>query len=191
MRCEVCGSPFVTDPDLHAAWHSTCEAQGVPRGRVDLNATRAARGVTRVQYRTSKPAVDRPVVRTGRARESQQAARKALARSGTLRAQALALVAARGPLGATSDELERKMGRAHQSVSATLNTLEGDGLCERVGPVRQTANGAEARAYVVTPYGLAELRRVRQPRPGSPEWTDGWAEDVDLDALRDPTGERR
>lgn len=98
--------------------------------------------------------------------ESHAAAAGALGRSRTLRAQVLALVAARREHGATSDEVEQHTGRAHQTVSACLYGLEQDGLAARIGPVRPTRQHTDARAYVVTPHGTAELRRVQQPHPG-------------------------
>ena len=119
------------------------------------------------------PRLDRVRVDTGldapveshRAADAHAARQAGLSRNGTDRARTLALVAVRGARGATSDEVERQTNRLHQSVSACLYGLEKDGLVTHDGPVRQTRSGEDARAYLVTAFGLAELRRIEQARP--------------------------
>lgn len=112
-------------------------------------------------------AVDAPRADVGmdHPRQSHAAAAVALRRSGSLRAEVLALVAVRKDKGATSDEIERHLKRSHQSISATLYGLAKDGLCVQEGPTRLTQYRNEAVAYLVTRFGVSELRRVDQPRP--------------------------
>lgn len=170
------------DTDRHAAWHALTAQQTGPtslagRGMPKVRGARRTVDGEPVRYVPPPPprtthagaALDRARTDTGldHPRESHAAAAGALSRSGTLRATVLALVAARAGDGATSDEVERHTGRAHQSVSATLYGLEKDGLATRTGPVRRTGNGEDARAYVVTSHGTSELRRLRVPHPGA------------------------
>lgn len=76
----------------------------------------------------ARPAPDTPVdpVRTGGAGASYPMVAKALPRSGTFKAELLALINTH-PHGLTDDEMERLTGRSHQSVSAARNSLMHDG----------------------------------------------------------------
>lgn len=61
----------------------------------------------------------------------------------------------------TCDELEERTGLAHQSLSATLNWLERQGLAERNRGLRvRTRRGGYANPYLLTAKGHTLLRMV-------------------------------
>lgn len=93
---------------------------------------------------------------------SLAAAAKAAPRAGTLRAQILALVAD-APRGLTDDEIERRTGRKHQSVSSTTHHLRKDGYLEPLAVdgesvTRTTSSGSEAAAWTLTAAAREHLR---------------------------------
>jgi hypothetical protein len=67
---------------------------------------------------------------------------------GTMQAEALTLIREWG--GLTDDELETRMGRTHQSVSATRNTLMRKGKVADSGLRRKTRSGNDAIVWVAT-----------------------------------------
>jgi hypothetical protein len=96
-------------------------------------------------------AVDDPI-RTGGAAASYIMGAKALPRSGTFKAELLAIIRGRAQ-GATDDELEQLTGRSHQSVSAARNSLMRDGhiaAAQHMGqPWRRTTRYAnDAQVWV-------------------------------------------
>lgn len=102
----------------------------------------------------ARPAADAPVdpVRTGGTSTSHAMVAKAMPRSGSFKADLLALIRSR-PQGATDDELEQLTGRSHQSVSAARNSLMHDGHIVgqmRAGqPVRRSTRYAnQAQVWV-------------------------------------------
>lgn len=74
-------------------------------------------------------------------------------RSGTLQADMLELFEGWKSMGIgwTDDELEQQLGRSHQSVSATRNTLMRKGLIDASGITRKTRSGNEAIVWVRSP----------------------------------------
>jgi hypothetical protein len=88
---------------------------------------------------------------TFRVRKDAPATSKAISSkvaTGTQQAEALALIKRHN--GLTDDELEIHMKRAHQSVSATRNTLMRKGVITDSGLRRKTRYGNDAIVWVAT-----------------------------------------
>lgn len=98
-----------------------------------------------------KPAVDRQVAPVGisHPERAHLAAAVARLRSGTRRKEVYDLIRNTGHRGLTDDEMERLTGRAHQSLSATRNTLMNDDLIVDSGQRRQTQYHNPAIVWVV------------------------------------------
>ena len=76
-------------------------------------------------------------------------AEKALPKTGTLRATIYGIID-RSPDGYTCDEMEIKLNRSHQSVSATFNSLKRDDWIVDSGRRRATRYGNLAIVWVAT-----------------------------------------
>lgn len=63
----------------------------------------------------------------------------------------------RASAGMADHELEAKMGRTHQSVSATRNTLMNKGYVHALGETRLTPAGNEALVWTPTPWATARV----------------------------------
>lgn len=119
-----------------------------------------------------------PGVRPGAPRTSHAlSARLSPLKERTVRLDLFALVAAWTPRvgGLTDDDLERLLGRAHQSVSATRNALVSDGYLADTGRTRPTRYGnaavvwapSEAAVDLVPRYAR---RAVVQPEGNRLPW---------------------
>jgi predicted transcriptional regulator len=62
---------------------------------------------------------------------------------------------AAGSEGVTMEQVEKKTGKSHQSISARMNELEKMGLIERRARKRKNSSGRDAWIYV-----KAGLKRV-------------------------------
>lgn len=73
-------------------------------------------------------------------------------RQGTLQAQILGAMVSKGSMfgGATDDELERLLGRSHQSVSGARNTLVRKGYVVDSGERRKNSHGNMAIVWYYT-----------------------------------------
>lgn len=80
---------------------------------------------------------------------SQQTLAMYLGKTGTLRESVYNAIDHRGVEGATDDELEIELGRAHQSVSGARNSLMKDGLLEDSGLRRTTRYGNPAIVWYI------------------------------------------
>lgn len=98
-----------------------------------------------------RPKVDRPVAPVGHAHPATAtvAAAAARLRAGTRRKETYDAIHRAGARGMTDDELETLLGRSHQSVSATRNTLMADGLIADSGHRRRTKWGNQAIVWTV------------------------------------------
>lgn len=108
------------------------------------------------------PPVDRNVTRVGRDHPdtSKKAAAAAFPRSGTKRRRIFDLIASKWPDGMTDDEIERATGWTHQSVSASRNSLAGDGWIADSGDTRKVAaSGNDAIVWTLTGHGRREAQR--------------------------------
>lgn len=94
--------------------------------------------------------IDRPVVRTGHQHPetSELAGLQARLQAGTRRRQVFDCIARSMSTGMTDDEIERMMGKSHQTISATRNTLMNDGLIVDSGQRRRTQFGNQAIVWV-------------------------------------------
>lgn len=94
---------------------------------------------------------------------TQAMRRKVWPASGTYRMEMLRMVAACGDYGLSDYDLEDRMGRSHQSVSATRNGLVADGWLEPAthgnGTAKVRANrfGNDAQVWVPTRAALTRL----------------------------------
>jgi hypothetical protein len=96
--------------------------------------------------------VDRQVVAVGAGHPetSHAAAARALPHSGTLRQTLLDLIRDSAD-GLTDFDLERMLGRTHQSVSGCRNTLMNDGWIEDSGRRRRNERGNPSIVWVYVP----------------------------------------
>ena len=101
-----------------------------------------------------KPA--RVFVRRDAEPTSEAAAIRALRRADSDKRRVAYAVLATGEVGRTCDELEVELGLAHQSASARVRDLRGEGVLEDSGRRRPTRTGTPAIVLVVT----AEARRL-------------------------------
>lgn len=76
-------------------------------------------------------------------------------RAGSLQDAMLALFITWSVSGLTDDEIETRMGRTHQSVSACRNTLMRKGYVVDSGKRRRTRSGNEAIVWTWTGKGRA------------------------------------
>lgn len=76
------------------------------------------------------------------------AARSSL-NSSEIRRRVLGFIQARGPQGATSDEIEQALGLSHQTASARCSELKAEGKVCVVGS-RKTRSGSKASVLVAT-----------------------------------------
>ena len=82
----------------------------------------------------------------------------------TQRETILEYVKAQGPHGATTDEIQEKLGYAHQSATARLHELRHEGLVAYAEERRKSARGAMSSVYVATdavPH--QKKKKVRRP----------------------------
>lgn len=105
----------------------------------------------RLRLDLDPPAVDdlRAQVGTFHADTAQQAATRALPRSGSDRRRVYDFIVERGETGATDDELEVALGLPHQTASARRNGLRDDGWLTDSGRKRPTRSGVDAIVWVV------------------------------------------
>lgn len=66
-------------------------------------------------------------------------------------ARVVAYIGSRGPLGATSDEVEAALGLLHQGCSARFTDAKRKGLIAENGLRRPTRSGRWAKVFVVPP----------------------------------------
>jgi hypothetical protein len=85
---------------------------------------------------------------------SSQAASAALPKSGSIRRAVYDMIEASGHQGMTDDELERAMGKSHQTVSARRNGLMGDRLVCDSGLKRITRTKSPAVVWITMPNAL-------------------------------------
>jgi monoamine oxidase len=97
----------------------------------------------------NRPPVDRNVTRTGPQETSQEAARRALGRSGSQRNAIYEEIRMQG--GMTCDEVCDYLQMLVQSVTPAINTLARDGWLEDSGKRRLTRSGREAIVWVAIP----------------------------------------
>ncbi len=101
---------------------------------------------------------------------SRQAAKKARRRSKLDRVRVLEYVRSRGPLGATSDEVQRRLHLAHQTGSARVAELLKQGFIVESGRRRLTVRGCLADVLVEAPPGTpARMVRGRREPHGFTE----------------------
>ena len=98
-----------------------------------------------------RPSIDRNVTRTGPQQTSQDAARKALGRTGSQRRAIYEEIRSRGSDGLTCDEICCILQMLVQSATPAINTLARDGWLKDSGMRRETRSGREAIVWVVIP----------------------------------------
>lgn len=98
-----------------------------------------------------RPPVDRNVTRTGPQQTSQEAARKALGRSGSQRNAIYDEIRSRGSDGMTCDEICIVLQLLVQSATSSINTLARDGWLKDSGLRRNTRTGCTAIVWVAIP----------------------------------------
>jgi hypothetical protein len=98
-----------------------------------------------------RPPVDRNVTRTGPQQTSQDAARKALGRTGSQRRAIYEEIRSRGSDGMTCDEICVVLQLLVQSVTPRINTLARDRWLEDSGLRRNTSSGNPAIVWVAIP----------------------------------------
>jgi hypothetical protein len=99
----------------------------------------------------NRPPVDRNVTRTGPQETSQDAARRALGRTGSQRRAIYEEIRSRGTDGLTCDEICVILHLLVQSATPAINTLARDGWLEDSGRRRNTRSGNAAIVWVVIP----------------------------------------
>ena len=98
-----------------------------------------------------RPSIDRNVTRSGRQETSQEAARRALGRSGSQRNAIYEEIRSRGSDGMTCDEICEYLFLLVQSATSAINTLARDGWLEDSGRRRNTRSGNPAIVWVAIP----------------------------------------
>lgn len=81
---------------------------------------------------------------------SQAAAESMREHAGKQEQSVLAAIVERGPVGATTDELETQLGLSHQSASARVSTLKKQGAIVENGQRRKTRSGRNAAVYILS-----------------------------------------
>lgn len=99
----------------------------------------------------NRPPVDRNVTRTGPQETSQEAARRALGRTGSQRRAIYEEIRFRGTDGLTCDEICVILQLLVQSATPAINTLARDGWLEDSGRRRNTRSGNAAIVWVAIP----------------------------------------
>ncbi len=99
----------------------------------------------------NRPPVDRNVTRTGPQETSQEAARRALGRTGSQRRAIYEEIRSRGTDGLTCDEICVILQLLVQSATPAINTLARDGWLEDSGLRRNTRSGNAAIVWVAIP----------------------------------------
>jgi|694.fasta_scaffold26222_2 hypothetical protein len=99
----------------------------------------------------NRPPVDRNVTRTGPQETSQDAARRALGRTGSQRRAIYEEIRSRGTDGLTCDEICVILQLLVQSATPAINTLARDGWLEDSGRRRNTRSGNAAIVWVAIP----------------------------------------
>lgn len=74
----------------------------------------------------------------------------------TIRASALAIVTASGPVGVIADEVAEPLGLHVSQVRSRLSELRGMGKIVPSGRVREGASGRKGTVWVLTQYGPPE-----------------------------------
>lgn len=98
-----------------------------------------------------RPPVDRNVTRTGPQETSQEAARRALGRTGSQRRAIYEEIRSRGTDGLTCDEICVILQLLVQSATPAINTLARDGWLRDSGLRRNTRSGNAAIVWVAIP----------------------------------------
>jgi len=98
-----------------------------------------------------RPPVDRNVTRTGPQETSQDAARRALGRTGSQRRAIYEEIRSRGTDGLTCDEICVILQLLVQSATPAINTLARDGWLRDSGLRRNTRSGNAAIVWVAIP----------------------------------------
>ncbi len=99
----------------------------------------------------NRPPVDRNVTRTGPQETSQEAARRALGRTGSQRRAIYEEIRSRGTDGLTCDEICVILQLLVQSATPAINTLARDGWLKDSGLRRNTRSGNAAIVWVAIP----------------------------------------
>ena len=99
----------------------------------------------------NRPPVDRNVTRTGPQETSQEAARRALGRTGSQRRAIYEEIRSRGTDGLTCDEICVILQLLVQSATPAINSLARDGWLEDSGRRRNTRSGNAAIVWVAIP----------------------------------------
>jgi hypothetical protein len=99
----------------------------------------------------NRPPVDRNVTRTGPQETSQEAARRALGRTGSQRRAIYEEIRSRGTDGLTCDEICVILQLLVQSATPAINTLARDGWLRDSGLRRNTRSGNAAIVWVAIP----------------------------------------
>ena len=98
-----------------------------------------------------RPPVDRNVTRTGPQETSQDAARRALGRTGSQRRAIYEEIRSRGTDGLTCDQICVILQLLVQSATPAINTLARDGWLRDSGLRRNTRSGNAAIVWVAIP----------------------------------------
>jgi len=99
----------------------------------------------------NRPPIERNVTRTGPQETSQEAARRALGRTGSQRRAIYEEIRSRGTDGLTCDEICVILQLLVQSATPAINTLARDGWLEDSGLRRNTRSGNAAIVWVAIP----------------------------------------
>ena len=127
-----------------ASWHDLTEAVKSLNGHAAAMSGRGAR------YAGTGPET------------SEQSARLAGLVQRSVREQIVALLAHVPPLAApgyTDQQLEKRLGASHQTVSSARNWLVGEGWLEDSGQRRKNPSGRMAAVWQLTPAGRAQLTK--------------------------------
>lgn len=163
-RCRLCGGGRAHHAVEESCWCPSC----LTKPEADRCTSFAEETAAAKPKAPPKPSVDRNVARVGHAHPetAKAAAASVLPRSGTIRRAVFGVIAKAGTRGATDDEIERELGRTHQTVSGARNTLTRDDLVRDSGLRRKTRQGHDAIAWVLSDLSHLEEEEVT-PHQGS------------------------
>lgn len=91
---------------------------------------------------------------------SAAAAASVVPHLGQLQSMVFGYLHARGPIGATDDEVEQVLGLSHQTASASRRELVTKGLAEDSGGTRPTRSGRQATVWIVPPKVTLAMART-------------------------------